>query len=521
MARWWDGDASERYWLEATDRSDIGTDLRAPLIDSAGKQNWRYTLFREAKPGDLVFHYDGKANAITSVSAIDGTAFDRPILWAARGSYARERGATPVELPGYAVPLRGHRPLAQPLTLEMLRAKKPQLEATVATLQHQCGKQALYFPFELSARPVRPMQGYAFKLPAAFVAQFGLLDQPQPLAISDDAAAVRHWFNKWRAALLEGARREGDLWVQSGDRFVFRNQSNKKASTLGARTALGIDPTGKRWAVQINEADTPGDANVTSAIALNEDNRPFLLRQGRLNPPTREEQPVLFTEFRQLTGLRPANVTNGNTNIERDWYVVTALDVSNDEIRTNTARFVDACAIARSKGKGAGSVADLAVIDELTAGDETGGTYIVGAQAARDPKVVRKWQGEVWTSMAKLLRAKDFTVEKPRPAGRYEVDAEIVRGKRRLLIEIKTSAAAADVYGGLGQLLIYAKLMPRLASYRPVLLLPALPAPPLVKAIDECGVVLCTFDCVERDGTIQTIFSDEFFKLCGLPRVEA
>lgn len=518
MARWWDDNVGERYWLEATDRSDIGADLRAPLTDSAGKANWRYTLFREAKPGDLVFHYDGKANAITSVSVVDGPAFDRPIVWAARGTYARERGATASELPGYAVPVRDHRALAQPLTLETLRAHKPQLNKMVATLRERYGRQGLYFPFELSARPVRPMQGYAFKLPAEFVAQFKLSDEPEALTISDSAATVHYWFDKWRAALLEGARREGDLWAQSGDRFVFRNQLHQKELFLGARTALGIDPTGRRWAVQINEAETPGDPNATSAIALNGDDRPFLIRQGRLNPPTREESPVLFSEFRRLTGLTPAKVTNGNTKIERDWYVVTALDESDDEIRINTARFVDACVIARTKGEGPGSPSDLATIVELTAQDETGGTYLVGAQAARDARIVRKWQGEVWTAMTKLLRTEGFTVDKPRPAGRYEVDAEVVRGRRRLLVEIKSGATAADVYGGLGQLLIYANLMPRLTTYRPVLLLPALPAPPLVKAIEACGVALSTFKCVERDGAIHTTFSGRFLKLCGITK---
>ncbi len=238
---------------------------------------------------------------------------------------------------------------------------------------------------------------------------------------------------------------------------------------------MGVDPTGKRWAVQINEADAPGDANVASAIALGADGRPHLLRQGRLNPPTREEQPVLFAEFKRLTGLTPANIANGSTKIKRDWYVVTALDVSNEEIRLNTARFVDACVIARSKGEGGGSPADLAISAELTAADESGGTYFVGAKAARDATVVRKWQGEVWTSLAKFLRAKDFIVSKPRPAGRYEVDAEVVRENLRLLFEIKTGSAAADIYSGLGQLLIYAKLMPRLVSYQPVLLLPLCP----------------------------------------------
>lgn len=517
MARWWSDDARERYWLEATDRSDIGIDLRAPLSDSADRPNWRYTLFREAQPGDLVFHYDGKANAISSVSVIAGAAFERPIVWAARGSYARERGAKPVEVAGYAMPLRDHRALARPLTLETLRASKPRLVEMIDTLREMHGGQPLYFPFELSARPVRPMQGYAFKLPAAFVASFGLAPDYPPLAISDNAVTVGKLFAKWRAALLEGARRESDLWVQSSDRFVFRNQPDRKSMLLGPRTALGIDPSGKRWAVQINEAETPGDANVTSAIALDPGGRPYLLRQGRLNPPTRDEAPILNEEFARLTGLPPANVTNGDTNIERDWYVVTALDVSDEEIRSNTARFVDACVVARSRGKGVGSPADLAILTELNGQDETGGTYLVAAQPARDARAVRKWQGEVWTAMAKLLRAHDFSVDKPRPAGRYEVDAEIVRGKRRLLVEIKTGAAAGDVYAGLGQLLIYAKLLPRLAGYRPVLLLPSLPPRPLAEAIAACGVTLCTYDCIERNATISTRFSSEFLKLCGLP----
>lgn len=517
MANWWDGDAAERYWLEATDRSDIGADLRAPMTDSAGKRNWRYTLFEDAKPGDLVFHYDSNANAISGVSTVDGAAFERPIVWAARGSYARERGATPAEVPGYAVPLRDHRDLAEPLTLERLRAEKPELEALVASLRDAHRKMPLYFPFELSARPVRPMQGYAFKLPAIFVKHFALVPGKPPLTISDNATLVRGGFDTWRKAILEGARRETGLWIQSSDRFVFRNQADANSGFLGARTALGIDPTGKRWAVQINEADTPGDANVTSAIALDPAGKSFLLRQGRLNPATRGEPPVLYEEFRQLTGMTPAMVTNGNTKIERDWYVVTALDIPNDLIRANTARFVDMCVIARSKGKGTGSPADLAIVATLNSADETGGTYLIGAQPARDAKTVRKWQGEVWTAMALLLRDRDFAVEKPRPAGRYEVDAEIVRGSCQLLVEIKTGAAAADVYGGIGQLLIYAKLLPRLASYMPVLLLPALPAKPLIDAIAACGVALCTFTCVEKNGVVTTRFSREFLKLCGLP----
>lgn len=30
MHRWWDSDSTERFWLEITDRPDLGVDLRAP-----------------------------------------------------------------------------------------------------------------------------------------------------------------------------------------------------------------------------------------------------------------------------------------------------------------------------------------------------------------------------------------------------------------------------------------------------------------------------------------------------------
>jgi hypothetical protein len=48
--RWWQNKPSERYWLEATDREDIGADLKAPNADASGRGNWRYTLFRETSP---------------------------------------------------------------------------------------------------------------------------------------------------------------------------------------------------------------------------------------------------------------------------------------------------------------------------------------------------------------------------------------------------------------------------------------------------------------------------------------
>jgi hypothetical protein len=167
--RWWHGLRNERFWLESTDRSDIGADLKAPLADDSDRPSWRYGLFRDAALGDIVFHYDKKVGAIASVSRIAGAAEEAPIVWAARGTYARERGAVPVEVPGYRIPLADHRMLAEPVTLEELRAARTTLGLLYDAIP---STGARYFPFELSSRPVRPLQGYAFKLPASFVGAF-------------------------------------------------------------------------------------------------------------------------------------------------------------------------------------------------------------------------------------------------------------------------------------------------------------------------------------------------------------
>jgi hypothetical protein len=45
--RWWDGRPEERYWVEITDRADLGVDLAAPQLNEDGRPNWSYDLVRE------------------------------------------------------------------------------------------------------------------------------------------------------------------------------------------------------------------------------------------------------------------------------------------------------------------------------------------------------------------------------------------------------------------------------------------------------------------------------------------
>lgn len=119
-----------------------------------------------------------------------------------------------------------------------------------------------------------------------------------------------------------------------------------------------------------------------------------------------------------------------------------------------------------------------------------------------------------------LLRSVGASVDKVRHAYGYEIDAEIVNGRHRLLVEIKTGTSAGDVYAGLGQLTLYAKLFPRLARHVPVLLLPAQPGRALNDAVAECGVQICTFEARFDATPVSITFSRDFLKLCGASPVD-
>ena len=70
--RWWDADAFEIYWLETTERDDIGVDLHAPQLNDQGAEHHRYSQINEIRPGDVVLHYHKGSSAIIGWSRVRG-----------------------------------------------------------------------------------------------------------------------------------------------------------------------------------------------------------------------------------------------------------------------------------------------------------------------------------------------------------------------------------------------------------------------------------------------------------------
>lgn len=100
LHRWWLGRSDELFWLEVTRRPDLGENLKAPQTNEHGHEFWSYALLKEVREGDVIFHYDGIAQAIVARSRAVGAYWEDELLWAARGASARAANVAPHPRPG-------------------------------------------------------------------------------------------------------------------------------------------------------------------------------------------------------------------------------------------------------------------------------------------------------------------------------------------------------------------------------------------------------------------------------------
>ena len=183
--KWWQHREGEKFWLEVTRRQDIGANLKAPQTNEQGEEFWSYSLVREVRDGDLIYHYDGMLQAVVAYSRASGSAWDDEIIWAARGASARSAEIKPHTRRGWYFGLESFQRLPSPITLETIRERQAAIFSLKESLIRKVGE-PLYFPFEMSGkRPLRPMQGYLFKLPRALLELFEL-EQHLPTVPDDD-----------------------------------------------------------------------------------------------------------------------------------------------------------------------------------------------------------------------------------------------------------------------------------------------------------------------------------------------
>lgn len=204
---WWSVDPRQRFWLEITDRPDIGIDLHCPQRDSDGKRSSGFSLIWWICPEDIVFHYSLAEDGITSWSRAAGPVTEAPTIWRPHRSSTRRRIQEPVPQPGWWLDLDGPFPLRQPLAGSALSGRQEEIRAVQRELKGQ-HRGSLYFPFFWWAgRQLRPMQYYLNKLPAELVVIFPELAEAQepPPGLSEPQAQPSSLGTDYRIAQVGAA----------------------------------------------------------------------------------------------------------------------------------------------------------------------------------------------------------------------------------------------------------------------------------------------------------------------------
>jgi len=183
---WWTADPGQRFWMEITDRDDLGADLFAPTTDGSGRPYWGYELITYVQAGDIVLHWHktlAGEPGIVGWSQATGAYEDTDISWQAHGTVGRATG-TLKPRPAWRMPLLNYTPLANPVLISAVRARDAQLRQVQADLATQYPGGTLYFPFGFSDKQdLRAQQTYFVKMPREVLkvlALDDLVDVPGP-----------------------------------------------------------------------------------------------------------------------------------------------------------------------------------------------------------------------------------------------------------------------------------------------------------------------------------------------------
>jgi hypothetical protein len=241
---WWLLDPSERYWLETTNRTDVGVDLNAPTVDERGIENWSYSIIKSVQEGDIVFHYEIPAKAITGWSIARGRWWNDSVHWGSRAVIGNRMGVPAYDRPGTRLGLQGPYALQSPVTLSHIRQKEVAVREVHDTLRGQVTG-SLYFPFELSQkRQLRTGQAYLTKFPRALLSVFPDLDvddQASPSPASTDKSNVGQPYREAHEEVAVAQRMPFDIDPDLVDRGVRGHAitQNALARCLGE---LGLEP---------------------------------------------------------------------------------------------------------------------------------------------------------------------------------------------------------------------------------------------------------------------------------------
>ncbi len=238
--------------------------------------------------------------------------------------------------------------------------------------------------------------------------------------------------------------------------------------------------------VEINTPISGQDLDLQGAFARDKSGHRWLLHQGRMSISGKR---ITQQDFRTQSGLRPVRVRfrDGSSRL---FHPVADLEQPARAVQAAVARFVAICAevreASRSSAPARRAVADALRWEALLSPERTG-DYDVKARSASKAE---HRHGRVWKKLVAELKARGLQVSNAR-VGQYGPDLYTVQPPM-VLFEIKSDARACDLFGGIGQLHVYEKLMGR--QFGKVLVVPSGASEALRKVLPGMRIQLLEYE---------------------------
>lgn len=240
----------------------------------------------------------------------------------------------------------------------------------------------------------------------------------------------------------------------------------------------------KNLIVEINPPVAGIPHGVQGVFARSPSGHIWVLHQGRLHPKGTRITQDLFDKL--YAGAR-VNVRFSDGQAV-PYHPVADIDGHALQVQDSVAAFVGQCNRIRvhyMEGEDEASLVER-VEEAETSSPESTQPYVLAAQ---DEKLIERTHGKLWHALVDLLDRKKIPHTNSR-VGRWGPDLR-TKSVPFIMFEIKTESKATDIQRGVGQLVLYEKMLGR--SFDKVLLLPTLPSPPVVKYLAELGVRIVAF----------------------------
>lgn len=308
---WWEGDPSERYWMEITDRADLGDDLRAPKTNATGGESWSYTLTSYVQPGDIVFHWHRTLvgePALVGWSEAVGPLESFTMSWQAKGSAGRARGI-PTTGDAWRVPLRNFTRLDRPVTRTVVNERRSEVLDALVETAASVGT-PIYAPFQdYGGRELRAQQGYLVKFPAALVPLLVEGEWARPANTSPGSPRTRRT-----------VRSQGYL-ADAAVRTALERHSVAVARThYESAGATEIEEFGKPYDLRVLLDGMERHVEVKGSMGIGLES--VQLTQGEVDHANRHQPTDLFVvEQIEVSRAEDGEVTTGGgvTRLWRDW----------------------------------------------------------------------------------------------------------------------------------------------------------------------------------------------------------